>query len=236
MKARVGIVLVHGIVGNNRIFDFLLPLIPEDCRVKFVVLEGHGGNALAFSRASMNGWKRQVEDAVSDMARHCSKVLAVGHSMGCLLLLEEAFKGNLAALFLLNPPLKLRIRSRLVSNSFKVALGKTDKDEVAKAAEEAYGISLDFNLLHYYGWPKRYLELFAEIRRVRRLLGRGVPAPVYAVLSEKDEMVSVSTAAVLKDASIAKVTVIPGSHHFHYTAADRKIVCKEFSEFLSSII
>ncbi len=62
MKEQRGFVFVHGIVGNNRIFDFLVPLIPEGCRVKWVVLEGHGGDALGFSRASMDGWKRQVAD------------------------------------------------------------------------------------------------------------------------------------------------------------------------------
>lgn len=227
---------VHGIVGNNSIFDFLQPLIPEDCRVQFVILEGHGDNALAFSRASMDGWKRQVEDAVSDMARHCTIVLAVGHSMGCLLLFEEIFKGKVTAAFLLNPPLRLRLRSRLFVNAVKVALGKTDKDEVAKAAKEAYGITLDKNPLHYYGWPKRYLELFAEIRRIRRLLPSEVSVPVCAILSAKDEMVSVSSADVLKNTSAAMVTVLPGSHHFHYTAADRRLICEEFSEFLSSII
>ena len=35
-------------------------------------------------------------------------------------------------------------------------------DKVATAAKSAYGVSLDFNPLHYYGWTKRYLELFEE--------------------------------------------------------------------------
>ncbi len=223
---------VHGIVGNNRIFDFLVPLIPDEWRVKWVVLDGHGGDALAFSRASMDGWKRQVADAVSEMQAVCETVIGVGHSMGCLLLLEEALKGNLARLFLLNPPLKLRIRARLFVNSLKVAMGRTENDEVAIAAKDAYGISLDTNPLHYYGWPKRYLELFAEIRRIRRLLTAGIPCPITAILSRKDEMVSEKSAEIFENAKCANVILLPDSHHYHYSAADRLITKNAFQTFL----
>ncbi len=232
MKEQRGIVLVHGIVGNNRIFDFLVPLIPDGCRVKWVVLEGHGGDALGFSRASMVGWKRQVADAVAEMQAVCDTVIGVGHSMGCLLLLEEALKGNLAGLFLLNPPIKLQIRARLFVNSLKVALGQTENDEVAKAAKEAYGMSLDFNPLHYYGWPKRYLELFAEIRRIRRLLADGIPCPTTAILSCKDEMVSVTSAEIFENAKVVNVIMLPESHHYHYSAKDRIVICDAFKTFL----
>ncbi|MDE6769039.1 MAG: hypothetical protein K2J78_04855, partial [Muribaculaceae bacterium] len=69
-KYKCGIVFVHGIVGNLRIFDFLMPLLPatltfgnslsesspfsnsasdsltsDDYIVKSITLDGHGGNA-----------------------------------------------------------------------------------------------------------------------------------------------------------------------------------------------
>lgn len=59
---RRGIMFVHGIVGNNRIFDFLKPLVPENYQVRNVDLQGHGGDALAFSRTSMSRWKAQVKE------------------------------------------------------------------------------------------------------------------------------------------------------------------------------
>ncbi len=235
MKEKCGIVFVHGIVGNNRVFDFLVPLIPESWCVKWVVLEGHGGDALGFSRASMDGWKRQVVNAVAEMRAECENVIGVGHSMGCLLLLEEALKGNLGALFLLNPPLRIRIRVRLFRNSLKVALGLTENDEVAMAAKEAYGISLDPNPLHYYGWPKRYLELFAEIRRIRRLLADGIPCQTTAILSCKDEMVSTFSAEIIKKTSDVKVIYLPNSHHYYYSPLDRIVIIKVFSAFLKNI-
>ncbi len=236
MKERIGIVFVHGIVGNNRIFDFLKPLTPDGWRVKWIKLEGHGGDALDFSRASMEVWKRQVNEAVAELQLGCEQVIGVGHSMGCLLLLEEAMKGNVKGLFLLNPPLSIRIKSRLFSNSLKVALGMTDNDEVAKAAKEAYGISLDMNPLHYYGWPKRYLELFAEIGRVRRLLAEGIPCPTTVILSCKDEMVSVSSAEIFENVSGVKVIYLPDSHHYYYSPSDRGAIRSAFQTFMEGLI
>ncbi|MBD5365707.1 MAG: alpha/beta fold hydrolase [Bacteroides sp.] len=231
MKERCGIVFVHGIVGNNNIFNFLMPLIPADTEVTMVGLEGHSGDALGFSRASMNGWKRQVSEAVSQMASKCDRVIGVGHSMGCLLLLEKAFEGNVSALFLLNPPIKLKIRARLFVNSFKVAFGFYENDEVAQAAKEAYGITLDSNPLHYYGWPARYLELFAEIRRVRRLLAGGVSCSTCALLSQHDEMVAVSSAEVIASSAEAQVIILPQSHHYQYSETDRQTIARAFTSF-----
>ena len=68
MAGKRGILFVHGIVGNNQIFDFLKPLIGSDDIVRYVVLEGHGGNALDFSRAAMSRWKAQVKDAIDEMS------------------------------------------------------------------------------------------------------------------------------------------------------------------------
>lgn len=232
MRVRYGIVFVHGIVGNNSIFDIIVPMIPKGWTVRYVVLAGHGGNALGFSRASMDVWKKQVEDAVAEVGATCESVIGIGHSMGCLLLLEEAMQKRLSGLFLLNPPLRIRIKSRLFINSIKVALGMTYNDEVAMAAKNAYGISLDPNLLHYYGWPKRYVELFTEIRRVRKLLMNGIPCHVGVVLSCKDEMVSVSSEKSFINCKDVIITMLPESHHYHYSESDRNTIRDEFKLFL----
>lgn len=192
-KYKCGIVFVHGIVGNLRIFDFLMPLLPGtitsgnsspenlpfsnsdldnltsgDYVVKSITLDGHGGNANNFSHTSMKRWKPQVEETVNDLSKQCGRIIGVGHSMGCLLLLDQASKGSISKLFLLNPPMIIRPKLGLFRNAFKVAIGQTKNDPVAAAAKDAYGVSLDYNPLHYYGWLQRYLELFAEVRRVRK--------------------------------------------------------------------
>lgn len=232
MRYRIGIVFVHGIVGNNRIFDFISPLVPEGSVVKYVALDGHGGNALGFSRASMSVWKRQVADAVMKMAEDCERVIGVGHSMGCLLLLDEGVREHLSGLFLLNPPLRIRLRVGLLTNAIKVALGMTGRDIVAAAAKDSYGISMDFNPLHYYGWPARYQELFAEIGRVRRSLPAGLDCPVSVVLAKKDEMVSVTSKEILRSKENISVLLLPESHHYYYSPKDMDAICVAFTDLL----
>ena len=235
---RYGILFVHGIVGNNRIFDFLRPLIsPNQGRyvIKNVELNGHGGNALDFSRASMSQWKTQVEEAVTDLGKQCEKIVAIGHSMGCLLVMEQASKNRMAGLFLLNPPMRIKLRLQLFTNALKVITGNTLQDPVASAAKEAYGISLDFNPLHYYGWHKRYIELFAEIIRAKKSLLPDIDCPVKVILSRRDEMVSLSSAEVFKELSNFNVTILPDSTHYYYSAKDRELICREFTSFMSNL-
>lgn len=231
---KTGIIFVHGIVGNNRIFDFLRTLVPEKCEVRYVDLKGHGGDALAFSRASMKQWRDQVEEAVGEMRARCGRILGIGHSMGCLLLLEMAAKDMLSELFLLNPPMSFRLRLSLVGNALKVATGHLKGDSVAQAAKEAYGVSIDLNPLHYYGWPRRYVELFTEIAHVRKSVLANVRCPVTAFFSRDDEMVSPASAKIIARLPDVSTFILPKSTHYYYPLEDREIICREFNNTVIS--
>ena len=228
MKRRRGIIFVHGIVGNNRIFDLIVSRVPDDWEIRFVTLEGHGGDALSFSHASMGEWKRQVSEAVEELSMRCDGIIGVGHSMGCLLLMHQAAGGKLSGLFLMNPPLRIKLRSSLLENVIKVAGGITNGDPVAEAAKDAYGVSFDFNPLHYYGWPKRYFELFREIAYVRANVVGKIQCPVRAILSDKDEMVSIASQTDLRCIPNLVIRILPNSTHYYYSEKDRLTICEEF--------
>ncbi len=231
----IGILFIHGIVGNNRIFNFLTPYIPEGCDVSWLTLCGHGGDALAFSRASMERWKAQVSEAVGQMRDRCRKVIVVAHSMGCLFAIAEALKGMTDALLLLNPPMKIRLTKRMFTNAAKVAVGRTHHDPIAQSALAAYGIALDRNPLHYYGWPARYLELFAEIRNVRRLLSCvTLRCATRVFLSAKDEMVSVRSASYFSNQPDCRLSVLNDASHYYFTASAQAEIGREFSTMLSA--
>lgn len=230
---KTALIFVHGIVGNNRIFNFLLPLVQDKYEVVFVDLKGHGGNALDFSHASMSQWKNQVERAVENLTARFDHIVGVGHSMGCLLLMEQAASGHLSGLFLLNPPMYIVPKLHLFSNIFKVSTGNIMNDPVATAAKSAYGVSLDFNPLHYYGWPKRYLELFVEVKRVRKRLIQYLQIPVEVILSRRDEMVAPSSAEVFANLPDVRITMLPDSTHYYYPAEDRMLIEDKFRHFLA---
>lgn len=234
MAKKCGILFIHGIVGNNQIFDFLRPIVPDVYTIKFIDLKGHGGDALAFSQASMSQWKVQVEGAVTEMSWQCDDIIGVGHSMGCLLLMEQALKSKMSGLFLLNPPMSIRLSASLFRNAIKVASGSIKNNPVVQAAKDAYGISLDFNPFHYYGWPKRYAELFLSIRRVRENVLPQIRIPVRAILSAGDEMVSPSSEKYFAKLPAASTILLPTSTHYFYSDKDRETICREFVSFLNS--
>ncbi|MDE6285800.1 MAG: alpha/beta fold hydrolase [Muribaculaceae bacterium] len=232
---RIGLLFIHGIAGNNSIFEMLHPLAQQAADTEYILLEGHGGNALDFSRTSMKRWKAQVYEAVAEFSGRCDSVVIVGHSMGCLFALEQAAKGRVAALFLMNPPLRIRPTLGALRNAFGVAMGLTHSRPVAAAAKKAYGISLDFNPFHYYGWPVRYMELWREAGRIREAVVSEVKCPVKVILSRLDEVVSLSSAEAFKNKCNAAVKVLAESSHYYYPDCDRERIIALFADLLKEV-
>lgn len=229
-QPRGAVLFVHGILGDSRFFDFLLPSVPSNYESHALTLAGHGGDALSFSRASMEQWRRQVDEAVADLRERYERVVIVAHSMGTLFAIRQAVKNRADAIFLLNPPLRLRLTSRLFATPVRVMLGHAS-NPVTEAARDAYGVSLDYNPLHYYAWPCRYLELFAEIRQVRDMVGRLICRTVVFVAG-RDEMVSPKSAAYFADLADCRLTLLPASGHYYYTPSDREEISRSLSALL----
>ncbi|MDE7153552.1 MAG: alpha/beta hydrolase [Muribaculaceae bacterium] len=232
----IGILFVHGIAGNARIFQFLDDVVPADASCVRLTLQGHGGDALGFSRASMRTWEKQVEEAAAELRRKYSKVIIVGHSMGCLLALGESVRPDIDGFLLINPPLRLRIRTSMFRNSLKATFGMTEGDEVAKAAVDAYGITLDKNPFHYYGWAARFFELFRKMGKTRQILRElQLQSTAEVFLSAHDEMVSTRSAKYFSTEAGCRVTILPSSGHYYYTLPDRKLMRDALQRILQQI-
>ncbi len=228
------ILFVHGILGNREFFDFLQPCVPPGWTRRSLLLEGHGGSVRDFGRASMARWKAQVHEAVAELRESHGRVVVAAHSMGTLFAIGEAVRGGADAVFLLAPPLSLRLSARLFATPLKVATGRIRPDDVwAQAAVRAYGITGGGNPLHYLGWAARYAELFAEIRRVRRLCPQ-FRAPAEVIFSARDEMVSPRGRRYLEGNLQAAFTLLPASGHYYYSDADRALIISRFQSFTTS--
>lgn len=226
------ILFIHGILGHPEYFDFLSPLVPQGFRIEKILLKGHGGTPRDFSHASMSEWKKQVDEAVGSL-RKDGPVIIVAHSMGTLFAIAQATAGNADKLILLNPPLKLRLTWRLLTNPFKVAAGLTN-DKWSKAAKEAYSISDDKNLLHYLGWIPRYLELFSEIRQIRTI-STELKVPTFIYFASHDEMISPKAENFFpKDQNIT-IRHLPDSGHYLYSDADRAIIENDFKSICKTL-
>lgn len=226
------LLFIHGILGKPDYFGFLHKYVPESYRITEIVLEGHGGSPKDFARASMSKWRNQLTDTVQNLRKDGDRLVIVAHSMGTLFAIDSAVRGEADALFLLNPPLSLRITRRLLTTPLKIMRGKID-DRWTLAAKEAYSISDDPNLLHYIAWIPRYLELFREISRTRKIVGKlSVKTRVY--LSAHDEMVSPRSAKLFPSKPDISVTSLPDSGHYCYDDADRSVIVSDFSDFLEN--
>ena len=228
------ILFIHGIVGTPNHFNSFVPLVPENMSVHNMLLDGHGKGVRDFSQTSMKKWKGQVSLAVEELAKNHKEIFIVGHSMGCLLAIEQAVSNpKITKLFLLAVPIELFLKPKMFINALKVYLGKIDADnEQLLAAKECYGIADDKNLLHYLGWTPRYLELFSQIRKVRKMIDL-VKIPTAAYQSGKDEMVSRSAGKRLEINPNILVVELKNSGHYYYEKHDFAFLKNEFIKFIS---
>ena len=229
--AHTAVLFIHGILGTPNHFSQFLPLVPLEWSVQNLLLDGHGAGVREFSRTSMARWQAQVEEAVAELEKTHAQILLVGHSMGTLLAIREAVRpGNqVAGLFLLACPLKLRLRLRMFTNSAKVYFGRIRPDDApALAGLEACGIQHEWQFWRYFGWIPRFLELFRQIRATAPLLEK-LEIPCFAYPSGQDEMVSLKACRLLEGK--ATVTILPDSSHFYYPPGDFETLLGEFSNF-----
>ena len=227
----VALVFIHGILGSPEFFDFLIPYVPEDWTVCSLTLKGQCGTVRDFGAASMSDWKKQVKSVVGCLHLAHRRVVVVAHSMGTLFAIREAVEGRVDALFLMNVPLALHATRRLFMTPMKIFTGNIDlSDKWTAAAVKAYGISDDRNILHYLPWIARYMELFGEIRRTRRLAAR-LDVPAMAYFSRHDEMVSLSAAKYLSCSHGLTVKVLSESGHYYYADEDKNTLILDFRDF-----
>ena len=233
--ANTAILFVHGILGTPDHFKPFLPFVPTDWSVYNMLLKGHGGRVKDFSAASMAAWKQQVHDAVRELLETNDRIVIVAHSMGTLFAIQEAVNAPVAALFLMNVPLKIRIRFRLFQTSWRVFRGNIKPDDVVTlAAQKACGIEQDGHILRYLGWIPRYLELFAEIKKTRRFAQK-LTAPSQVYLSLEDEMVSPKSGRLFEQNLHTAITMLNTSMHFYYSPEDQQRVQEDFRNWIQKL-
>ena len=228
------ILLIHGILGTPRFFDFLIDLIPADWTVHNILLDGHGNDVQAFSHTSMENWMRQVVQEITLLSNQHKRVFICGHSMGTLLAIKAAhmLPDRVQALLLLAVPLRISVNMRASLRSIAVAFNLAAPDQQASQdLIRAYSITPDRRAWRYLGWIPRYLELFGLIKDVRRLLP-SLKTQCTALQSGLDEMVSLRAVADLNHCPQLKLLTLPHSGHYAYAPEDEAVVRAELTLLL----
>lgn len=107
--AAAGVLLVHGFSASPYETRPLGALCARDGLVALGVrLPGHGTTPADLAARRRGEWLAAVEEGWEILARHCTRVYAVGISTGALLLLLAARRRPAAGLVLLSPFLRMR--------------------------------------------------------------------------------------------------------------------------------
>lgn len=106
--SEVGILLIHGF--NETAFGMLdigNAAAKTGCRVRSIMLPGHGTHPAQLSKISAETWVETVKYGVRSLQEHCSKVILIGNSLGATLAINHALDQptDVSALLLLAPAL-----------------------------------------------------------------------------------------------------------------------------------
>ena len=215
--AETAILMVHGIVGTPRHFDFLLDAVPENVSVVNILLPGHGGTVQDFAKASMKKWKEKVETHMAELCCTHQRVIVVAHSMGTLLTAEAAQKHPEVKGFLfINVPLRVWVAPKLTPSALRWSFGKLipghPTDDGLRAAASAQP---DKHLWRYLTWIPRFWELLVLCQQSKKRF-ENLSLPAFAFQSYDDELVRRSTSShLLKNPAIHHI-MLQGCGHLAY--------------------
>lgn len=217
------VLCVHGIQGSPGQFDWLAKSIPNQIDYLCILLPGHGETTKEFSAVGWREWLDYVVGVYKDLSSRYSRIIYVGHSMGCLLgILAATEMVTWDSMLLLACPLELRPTIRYFSNNLK-SLGKPDfSDPFVCAAWSANSVRAN-SAFSYLCCLKPYLGLLRLIHMTKATLNK-INVPMTVLHSENDEIVSAKSLQLFSNCTSATIGILPGSGHFYYTPESCEIV------------
>lgn len=223
---------VHGILGTPNHFIGMVEMVPKEWSVYNVLLDGHGKTVDDFAASSMEKWKAQIHSLVVNLSERYDNIFITAHSMGTLFAIHEAIKNpKIKKLFLLNVPLRVTLKPRIIISSLKIIFDKIEPDDsVAAAIQKAYSIEPDKRLWKYLNWIPNYIALFAEIRNTRKMIEK-INVPCFVFQSKEDELVAISSVKYLKVNSKIRCGLLLHSGHFYYETSDFVYMLRAFKKF-----
>lgn len=233
--AAQAVLMIHGICGTPRHFDFLLSAFDQSWAVYNILLDGHGGSVQDFSRTSMETWQAQTRATLDLLSARYDRILVIGHSMGTLLLMEAiSHYPKVCGCVLLNVPMYPRLQLKQIPRMQRLSLGKSrldDPDE--RLFYQANSITLSKNPFLYLGWIPRYWELLQLCKKSRASFHLSVPTLVY--MGDKDELVSPRSITFFRSASNIQLRVLQNTGHFGYSQTAANMILADLSDFLSQL-
>lgn len=227
------VIFIHGIIEGPKQFRSLGQIAYQaGYSIYILLLPGHGGSSNAFANTDFRAWTYYVSREIRRMKGLYEEIIIVGHSMGALFALCEAAVdgGKIKALFLIDTPLVVHLKPRIIKSSYKIMSGIVKPWENYTLSEyKAISVSKTHGL-GYIKWLHRYIELLSIIRYTKKQISK-VNVPLFLVFADKDEFVSLKSKNYFKGKS-AKYLYLMDSGHFCYNHSDLMKLEENYKIFL----
>ena len=241
----VGCLLVHGFTGTPYDMRFLGErLHAAGYTVHGVQLAGHATRVEDLAICRWQDWYRSVEEGLDRLAAHCQTQIAIGQSLGSLLVLRLAYHRSravsalvlLSSAFILASPWPARLsrvfrtllpflppRLRYVSK----ATGSDIADPEARRVHPGYA-----------KMPLRgIIEMIELQREVRPLLTRITP-PALAIHARQDHTTPLENLALLQQTlpDLRATLVLPSSYHVVSVDVEKQRIAEEILDFVATVV
>lgn len=219
---QVGVLMVHGIQGSPKQLHFLTEVLPESTIINNLLLPGHGAGIMQFRQSGQKQWLLSVVDAAQKMRKECSKVIFVGHSMGCLLglLAEKENPGLLTDMILLCCPYSLHPTFRYLKNNI-LSFQKIPSDPYVLATKEANSVSAKTPLAYIF-CAHPYMELLRMIHSVSRMKLPSVSVNYF--FADHDEIVSPHSIDIANLHKANSIHILTNCGHHYFTDEAKKTI------------
>lgn len=216
-ETETGVIFVHGIQGSPRQFDFLVEKMPQGVLCHSILLPGHGATLAEFRASGADDWLSAVLRESEEMRSRCSRLIYVGHSMGCLLgLMAEREKKIYSEMFFLCCPFYIRVTMRYLRSGLCAMKKRAQpEDKFAAAFKRANSIPARGALASLF-CVHPYMELFRIMRRVKTEKMRP-SCPSRFFFSTHDEIVSPKSARYAAARLAFAPEMLEGCGHNYFT-------------------
>lgn len=239
------IVLLHGYLENQGMWDAFVPDLSKSHRVITIDLLGHGKTECLGYVHSMEDQADMVHEVLSEL--RIRKAIFIGHSMGgyVALALAELYPENVKGLVLLNSTSRADNEER-----------KTNRDRAIKTVKKDYTSFVRLSIANLFSEDNRE-RLTAEIEQVktealktplqgiiaalegmkirkdREVLLHFGPYPILLVLGKKDPVLNYAESIEQIENTKVKLVTFPDGHMSHIENRDE--VRKTLLAFVKSI-